>query len=104
MMANTTQRTSSLYAALLLAYPRDFRTRFGEEMTETFSDQMLSAWTGNGLAGAIRVWLCAIWEIISIAAPLQLRSSVVLSLFLSLLASSAVCLAFFVAVTPHCAK
>lgn len=103
-MANATQRTSPLYAVLLFAYPRDFRSRFGGEMIETFSDQMLSAWTGNGIAGAIRVWLCAIGEIFSIAVPLQLRSSIVLSLFLSLLASSAVCLAFFAAVAPHCAK
>jgi hypothetical protein len=103
-MTNTTQRRSSLYAVLLFAYPHDFRMRFGEEMIETFSDQMLSAWTENGPAGAIRVWLGALWEILSIAAPLQLQCSIVLSLFLSLLASSAVCVAFFAAVAPHCAK
>jgi hypothetical protein len=103
-MANTTQRRSPLYVALLFAYPHDFRVRFGEEMIETFSDQMLSAWTENGLAGAIRVWLGALWEIFSIAAPQQLQCSIVLSLFLSLLASFAVCVVFFAAVTPHCAK
>jgi hypothetical protein len=47
----------------------------------------------------VRVGFTAAWEVVSVAAPLQLRNSVVIAAALSLVSSSALFLAFFRAVS-----
>lgn len=94
----------TLYAVLLLAYPRDFRVRFGREMVDTFSEEMCAQRELRGFRGIIREWCSAFWEVVSIAGPLRLRESMVIPLLLSLAVSSAFALAFFAAVTPRCTK
>jgi hypothetical protein len=103
-MPQTLRRICRLYGALLFAYPRDFRQRFGGEMAATFSDQIWNEWNQSGLAGVSRVWRGAVWELFSVAVPLQMRSSVVIATALSFLGSSALCLAFFRAVSFPCVK
>ena len=95
---------SALYSVVLLAYPSEFRARFGREMIDTFSEQIRSQHKQNGWKGVLRVWCSALWEIVRVAAPLQLQGTWAPALLLSILASSVIILAFFAAVTPHCAK
>ena len=93
-----------LYSVLLLAYPRDFRVRFGAEMVDTFSQDMHWQRDQHGSRGALSAWCSVFWEILSVAGPLRLRSSMTVTLLLSLFASTAFVLAFFAAVTPHCTR
>jgi signal peptidase I len=53
------------YAALLYAYPRDFRARFGAEMRQTFRDRWLALPDGSGsavrfIATAAADWLVSV--------------------------------------------
>ena len=52
------------------------------------------------LGGVIRIWLTAIFEIVSVAGPLQLRDPALIAAVLSLICSSVLTLAFFRAVSP----
>jgi hypothetical protein len=88
-MPQTLRRICRLYGALLFPYPRDFRQRFGGEMAATFADQIRNKWNQSGLAGVSRVWRGAVWELFSVAV---------------FLGSSALCLAFFRAVSFPCNK
>lgn len=63
-----------IYAAVLPLYPPDLRRDFGAEMTEVFLEDLAEAWRNAGLAGAIRVWSRAAWEIARIALPRQLEN------------------------------
>jgi hypothetical protein len=103
-MPQTLRRICGLYSVLLFAYPRDFRQRFGSEMAATFSDQIRNEWNQGGVLGVSRVWRGAVWELFSIAVPLQMRSSIVVAAALSFLGSSALSLAFFRAVSFPCSK
>jgi hypothetical protein len=87
---------------LLLAYPSDFRLRFGSEMVTTFSDLICSEWEQNGLPGVARVWRSALGEVFSAAVPLQLQSSIVVATSLALLSSFASFMAVFHAMTHIC--
>jgi hypothetical protein len=87
---------------LLLAYPSDFRLRFGSEMVTTFSDLICSEWEQNGLPGVARVWRSALGEVFSAAVPLQLQSSIVVATSLALLSSFALFMAVFHAMTHIC--
>ncbi len=53
-MPQTLRRICRLYGVLLLAYPRDFRLRFGSEMAATFSNQIRDEWNQSGFAGVCR--------------------------------------------------
>jgi hypothetical protein len=103
-MTEALRKSCLLYNVLLFAYPRDFRQRFGSEMLTTFSEQMCSEWKRSGLVGIFQVWRSALWELLSVAVPLQLRSSIVVAMALSCLWSSALFLALFRAVSPTCGK
>jgi len=103
-MPQTLRRICRLYGELLFAFRRDFRQRFGGEMAATFADQIRNEWNQSGLAGVSRVWRGAVWELFSVAVPLQMRSSVVIAAALSFLGSSALGLAFFRAVSFPCNK
>lgn len=94
----------SLYGVVLRAYPREFRARFGAEMSDAFAEEIRDERSRHGRQGALRVWRSALWEVVSVAGPLQLRGSMAPALAISLLASSVFALAFFAAVTPHCVR
>jgi hypothetical protein len=87
---------------LLLAYPTDFRLRFGTEMVTTFSDLICDEWEHNGLPGVARVWRSALGEVFSAAVPLQLQSSIVVAMSLSLVSSLALFVAIFYAMSHVC--
>ncbi|HLM82019.1 MAG TPA: hypothetical protein VK302_15545 [Terriglobales bacterium] len=88
-----------VYRFLLDFYPREFRQRFGVEMMQVFAEQMAEEWKRHGIGGAVRVGLTAGWEVISVAAPLQLYNSIVIAAALSVISSSALFLALFRAVS-----
>jgi hypothetical protein len=92
----------SLYKMLLFTYPRDFRLRFGSEMVATFSDLVDGEWEHKGLAGVVRVWRSALAEVFSVAVPLQLQRSIVVTTSLSLLSSFALFMAIFYAMSHVC--
>ena len=76
-----------LYQKLLLLYPQDLRREFGAEMTLAFAEDSRSL-------GNLRVWWCALRELLTVALPGQRsnRSVVVpaLSFCLSAFTQSAV--------------
>jgi len=56
-----------VYRLLLRLYPRDFRERFGGDMTDFFHDRRIAART-QGALGVARVWWDAISDIVRVAA------------------------------------
>jgi hypothetical protein len=66
--------SSRIYEGMLLLYPSDLRHDFGLEMVEVFNEDVAEAWRTRGSAGVIRVWWCAVREVLTIAVP-GLRSS-----------------------------
>lgn len=101
-MGNRVERT--LYAAVLCAYPAEFRARFGGEMMDVFSEEIRNQQQLSGSPGAFRVWCSALWEVASVAGPMRLQNSLARALLISILTSSVMAFAFFAAVTPHCGK
>ena len=101
-MTSTVRASCSLYKMLLFTYPRDFRLRFESEMVTTFSDLICEEWEHNGLPGVARVWRCALGEVFSAAVPLQLQSSIVVAMSLSLVSSLALFVAIFHAMFDVC--
>lgn len=98
------RRERALYGAVLRAYPPDFRARFGMEMIDAFSEEIREQREQYGLRGVLSAWWSALWEVVSVAGPLQLQGSLAPALVLSILVSSVFTLGFFAAVTPHCVK
>ena len=84
-----------LYCRLLAFYPPDLRRRFGDEMAEVFRESLRQAALKRGMNGIAKQWGSALWELFTVAAPSRLESSTVMATVLSLLASSALFLAFF---------
>jgi hypothetical protein len=103
-MTEMLEKSRTVYSKLLFAYPPEFRQQFGPEMVATFSDQMLDEWQQNGVAGLILVWRSSLWELFSVAMPLQLRRSIVIATALSFLSTSVLFLMFSRAVFHQCAK
>ena len=101
-MTSAVRASCGLYKMLLLAYPTDFRLRFGTEMVTTFSDLICDEWEHNGLPGVARVWRSALGEVFSAAVPLQLQSSIVVAMSLSLVSSLALFVAIFYAMLYVC--
>jgi hypothetical protein len=101
-MASALRASCGLYKMLLLVYPADFRLRFGAEMITTFSDLICDEWEHNGLPGVARVWRSALGEVFSAAVPLQLQSSIVVAMSLSLVSSFALFVAIFYAMLNVC--
>jgi hypothetical protein len=101
-MTSAVQLSRGLYKMLLFAYPSDFRLRFESEMVTTFSDLICGEWEQNGLPGVARVWRSVIGEVFSVAVPLLLQSSVVVTTSLALLSSFALFMAVFLAMTYVC--
>lgn len=103
-MTSAIQLNCGLYRLLLFAYPRDFRLRFGTEMAITFLEPIRAGRDRDGFLGVVRVWLAAVAELLSVAVPLQLRSTIVLAMSLSFLWSLALFIALLRATTPACCK
>jgi hypothetical protein len=101
-MTSAVRVSCGLYKLLLFTYPADFRLRFESEMVATFSDLIGGEWELNGLPGVVRVWRFALAEVFSVAVPLQLQSSIVVTTSLALLSSLALFMAVFHAVTHVC--
>jgi hypothetical protein len=83
------------YAVLLLAYPREFRVRFGEEMAQVFRDRCRSVAQTRGLRGLLRFgarslaewWKTAICEGIDsmrTASPFTIRFALLVGITLNL--------------------
>lgn len=99
-MTSAIRISCSLYRVLLFSYPRDFRLRFGNEMVATFSDLILDEWEQNRIPGLMRAWRFALRELLSVALPLQLQSSIVIAMSLAFLWSFALFMALFRATLP----
>ena len=63
-----------VYRAMLPLYPDDLRQVFGEEMAETFAEDLECARRERGVSGVIAVWGRAGFEIVTIAIPGRLAS------------------------------
>ena len=98
-MLNALRISCTVYGLLLAFYPKELRQRFGADMMQVFADQMCGEWQRRGVSGVVWVWLTSGWEVISVAAPLQLRNPVVIAAAFSLVSSSVLFLAFFRAVS-----
>lgn len=61
-----------VYQTLLALYPPEVRGRFGEEMADTFTRQLVDAWAEERTTGILRVWAIVLPEFFLIAAPGQL--------------------------------
>jgi hypothetical protein len=102
-MTSAVRVSRGLYKILLLAYPPDFRLRFGSEMATTFSDQICGGeWEHSRLPGVARVWRCALREVLSVAVPLHLQNSIVIATSLARLSSLALFITVFHAMTHVC--
>jgi hypothetical protein len=88
-----------VYGHLLIFYPRELRCRFGTEMMDVFEDLMCEVVLQRGPAGMVSLWGSALWELLSVAAPLRLCNTTVIAGALSFVASSALFLAFFRAIS-----
>ena len=66
-------RSERLYAGLLRAYPRAFRSRYGEEMVLLFGDQLRDARAANGAGGVTTTWFRTLIDLASSAVGEHLR-------------------------------
>ena len=61
-----TALSDRIYRMLLRLYPRDFRERFGGDMTDFFRDRRLTA-RDHGALGVARVWYDALVDVVRVA-------------------------------------
>lgn len=66
-------RSARVYAALLRAYPRAFRVRYGDEMVLLFGDQLRDARTTKGGGGVAATWFRTLIDLASSAVGEHLR-------------------------------
>ena len=99
-MRTTFRVCSQTYGVLVTLYPRDLRLSFADEMTEVFEQQLHDAWDESGMLGFLRVWLCAIQELICVALPAQLAQPIVVVPTLSLISNSFLFLVILRALSP----
>jgi hypothetical protein len=76
-MTKLLQFSARIYSALLPLYPPDLRRDFGQEMAEAFAEDIEDALKHRGLVGVIRVWICALGELLRIALPSQAENPAV---------------------------
>ncbi len=94
----------ALFGWVLRAYPADFRSRFGNEMMDVFSEDIRDRHKQRGFLGSVNGVCSALWEVISVAGPLRFKGSLAPAVVISIVASSIFTLAFFAAVAPRCIK
>jgi hypothetical protein len=63
--------SSWMYARLIFFYSEDLRRDFGMDMALVFADDVAAAWRDKRAVGVIRVWWCALSEVLTIALPSQ---------------------------------
>jgi hypothetical protein len=54
-----------LYRGLLHAYPQDFRSRYGAEMTQLFRDNLRDALSNHGIPGFARFCMRTAWDLLT---------------------------------------
>jgi len=86
-MWSSPELSCSVYRTLLVIYPRALRTAFGQEMVEVFGQQIRNAASDGGTWGVLRVWFYALYELFTIALPLQAANTVVIIPMISLISS-----------------
>jgi hypothetical protein len=92
-MTGTLQLNTWMYERLLYLYPEELRRDFGREMAMAFAAD-LEDW------GALRVWRCALGELMTVALPGCRSNPLVLSPALSFLAT-ALCESILVWIGMH---
>lgn len=88
------------YSWLVFFYPSALCTRFRDEMTHVFEQQLRSAWQAQGYRGVLRSWCTAVLELCSIAIPARLESLKIPAI--SLLLSFLFIALALVAIAPSC--
>jgi len=88
-----------LYRGLLSFYSPELRCKFGEEMTDVFVALLGEAMDQGKRVEIFLLWRSALWELLTVAVPSRLASNAVMAGALSLLASTALFLVFFRAVS-----
>jgi hypothetical protein len=88
-----------VYRLLIFAYPSELRRDFAADMLTVFGRQLRDAWSEERIAGIASLWACALREILTVALPSRLRSTVVVASALSLVGTSAIYLALLWALT-----
>lgn len=63
--------SSWIYGKLLFLHPEALRRDFGQEMAFVFAQDLAGAWRDRRVAGVIRIWLCALGEVVRIGLPGQ---------------------------------
>jgi hypothetical protein len=81
--------SASVYGVLLFLYPEELRRDFAEEMVDVFEQQLRGEWEQSGPAGMVCVWSRALWELFSIALPIQICAPIVVAPTVGVLSSSA---------------
>jgi hypothetical protein len=100
-MPTLVQLCRNAYRVLFLCYPSDLRRRFDMEIADVFAEQLCGEWQRRGLRGFARVWSTALWELLTVAAPLRLQSPSFIAFAVSLLGAAAFCAAFLRAVSTR---
>lgn len=88
-----------VYRRLMIFYPREFRARFGTDLVEVFEDLACEVMRQPSLAGLVSLWSTTLWDVVCVAVPMRMRDTTVIAGALSFIASSALFLAFFRAVS-----
>ena len=88
-----------LYRRLLIFYSPELSRKFGEEMTDVFVALLCEATDQGKRVEVALLWRSALWELLTVAVPSRLASNAVMAGALSLLASAALFLVFFRAVS-----
>jgi hypothetical protein len=57
---------STIYRTLLWVCPKELRRDFGPDMELVFADDLAESWLEAGIPGVIRVWRCAVSELLPI--------------------------------------
>jgi hypothetical protein len=88
-----------IYCGLLVFYPLEFRRKFGEEMLDVFLELLRQALAEGSAFEVFSLWRSVLWEVVIVALPSRLGTDAVIAGALSVLASAALFLFFFRAVT-----
>lgn len=95
-MSSLIHVSCSLYARLLLFYPRDLRERFGAHMVEIFEDMLRDLPRQHTIAGFLGHWRTALWELASVGLMARLQNRFLIATAASVLLSSLLTWFFFV--------
>jgi hypothetical protein len=68
-MTNALPLSSRIYSRLLVLYPEDLRRSYGADMLLVFAEDLDAARRKAGTRGAVRVWRCALGELLRLGLP-----------------------------------